>query len=156
MTYGDRLVGLAFWLSALAFAGSFFVVFIAGALIVSWERLSIPCLSVQTLLMARQGHSLSSWFDKEVKANEPALRAYLQQKVPKDVDVDDVVQEAYLRRRQGDPVRHQRQEDEANPIFKGSALLDSQEHCFRPVSEELRGQDGFFRGIGCWPRLRFP
>lgn len=52
---------------------------------------------ILTLQMAPQNQSLSLWFETEVQINEPALRAYLQKKVPEGTDVDDVVQETYLR-----------------------------------------------------------
>lgn len=37
------------------------------------------------------------WFAEEVKPHEPALRAYLHRKFPDMSDVDDVVQESYLK-----------------------------------------------------------
>jgi RNA polymerase sigma factor (sigma-70 family) len=37
------------------------------------------------------------WFKEEVQAHEPVLRHYLQRRFPQLVDVDDVVQESYLR-----------------------------------------------------------
>jgi RNA polymerase sigma factor (sigma-70 family) len=37
------------------------------------------------------------WFKEEVQTHEPLLRAYLRRKFPKLHDVDDVVQESYLR-----------------------------------------------------------
>lgn len=37
------------------------------------------------------------WFAEEVKPHEPALRAYLHRKFPDMGDVDDVVQESYLK-----------------------------------------------------------
>lgn len=39
----------------------------------------------------------SEWFIHEVHPHEPALRAYLQNRYPSTRDVDDVVQESYLR-----------------------------------------------------------
>lgn len=39
----------------------------------------------------------SKWFLHEVHPHEPALRAYLQNRYPTTRDVDDVVQESYLR-----------------------------------------------------------
>lgn len=38
-----------------------------------------------------------AWFDAEVQPHEPVLRAYLQRKFPQLHDVDDVVQESFLR-----------------------------------------------------------
>lgn len=38
-----------------------------------------------------------SWFLSEVHPHEPSLRAYLQSRYPSTRDVDDVVQESYLR-----------------------------------------------------------
>lgn len=37
------------------------------------------------------------WFREQVKPHEPMLRAYLHRKFPQLSDVDDVVQESYLR-----------------------------------------------------------
>jgi RNA polymerase sigma-70 factor (ECF subfamily) len=37
------------------------------------------------------------WFAEEVKPHEPALRAYLHRKYPGMADVDDVVQESFLK-----------------------------------------------------------
>lgn len=37
------------------------------------------------------------WFAEEVKPHEPALRAFLQRKFPAMADVDDVVQESFLK-----------------------------------------------------------
>ncbi len=37
------------------------------------------------------------WFADEVEPHEPALRAYLQAAAPAAVDVDDLLQESYLR-----------------------------------------------------------
>jgi RNA polymerase sigma factor (sigma-70 family) len=37
------------------------------------------------------------WFEEEVQAHEPVLRSYLQRRFPQLTDVDDVVQESYLR-----------------------------------------------------------
>jgi RNA polymerase sigma factor (sigma-70 family) len=39
----------------------------------------------------------TQWFAQEVQAHEPALRAYLRRLVPTLTDVDDIVQESYLR-----------------------------------------------------------
>jgi len=41
--------------------------------------------------------SLSQWFADEVQSHEPVLRSYLHSTFPKVRDVDDVVQESYLR-----------------------------------------------------------
>ena len=46
---------------------------------------------------ASQDHSLSRWFGEEVQPHEPALRGYLRRSFPTVRDVDDVVQESYLR-----------------------------------------------------------
>jgi RNA polymerase sigma-70 factor (ECF subfamily) len=40
---------------------------------------------------------LSRWFAEEVHAHEPALRSYVQGKFPGMRDIDDVVQESFLR-----------------------------------------------------------
>jgi len=37
------------------------------------------------------------WFAEEVRPHEPALRAYLHRKFPQFAEVDDVVQESYLK-----------------------------------------------------------
>ena len=37
------------------------------------------------------------WFQEEVRVHEQVLRAYLRRKFPKLTDIDDVVQESYLR-----------------------------------------------------------
>ena len=39
----------------------------------------------------------SRWFSEEIQPHEPSLRSYLQAAFPKVGDVDDVVQESYLR-----------------------------------------------------------
>ncbi len=39
----------------------------------------------------------SVWFQNNVKINEPALRAYLINHVPRGVEVDDIIQETYAR-----------------------------------------------------------
>jgi RNA polymerase sigma factor (sigma-70 family) len=39
----------------------------------------------------------SRWFTEEVQPHEPALRAYLHRRFPEARDVDDLVQESYLR-----------------------------------------------------------
>jgi RNA polymerase sigma-70 factor (ECF subfamily) len=39
----------------------------------------------------------SRWFAEEVQPHEPALRAYLRRRFPDATDVDDLVQESYLR-----------------------------------------------------------
>jgi RNA polymerase sigma-70 factor (ECF subfamily) len=39
----------------------------------------------------------SRWFTEEVQPHEPALRAYLRRRFPAATDVDDLVQESYLR-----------------------------------------------------------
>ena len=44
-----------------------------------------------------QGLSLSTWFAEEVQPHEPALRAYLQRKFPALTDIDDLMQESYVR-----------------------------------------------------------
>ena len=41
--------------------------------------------------------SLDHWFASEVKPHEPALRAFLHRKYPSLSDVDDVVQESFLK-----------------------------------------------------------
>lgn len=41
--------------------------------------------------------SPARWFAEEVRPHEPALRDYLRKKFPTVSDVDDVVQESYLR-----------------------------------------------------------
>ena len=38
----------------------------------------------------------SEWFKHELLVHEPVLRAWLHSRFPKDCDIDDVVQEAYL------------------------------------------------------------
>ena len=47
--------------------------------------------------MPPQDLEISTWFENEVRVNEPALRAYLQNRVPLTVEVDDVIQETYAR-----------------------------------------------------------
>lgn len=52
--------------------------------------------------------SLSRWFSEEVQPHEPALRGYLRGSFPAVRDMDDVVQESYLRvwrARVGQPIR---------------------------------------------------
>jgi RNA polymerase sigma-70 factor (ECF subfamily) len=51
------------------------------------------------------------WFAEEVHAHEPSLRAYLRGTFPKVRDIDDIVQESYLRvwrARLGRPIRSAR------------------------------------------------
>lgn len=48
-------------------------------------------------LMPLQDHEISIWFENEVRINEPALRAYLQNRIPAAVELDDVIQETYAR-----------------------------------------------------------
>lgn len=40
---------------------------------------------------------LNQWFVDEVRPHEPALRAYLQRRFPSLSDLDDVIQETYIR-----------------------------------------------------------
>jgi RNA polymerase sigma-70 factor (ECF subfamily) len=48
--------------------------------------------------MASQPDSEQSrWFTEEVQPHEPALRAYLRRRFPDATEVDDLVQESYLR-----------------------------------------------------------
>lgn len=47
--------------------------------------------------MVPQDLEISNWFESNVRINEPALRAYLQNKLPPTVEVDDVIQETYAR-----------------------------------------------------------
>ncbi|HRE79733.1 MAG TPA: RNA polymerase sigma factor [Opitutaceae bacterium] len=56
----------------------------------------------------------SRWFTEEVQAHEPALRAYLRNRFPSVRDVDDVVQESYIR------VWHERAK---RPVEFGKAFL---------------------------------
>lgn len=54
---------------------------------------------------------LSRWFAEEVQPHEPGLRSYLRGSFPQVRDVDDIVQETYLRilrSRSDSPVRHAR------------------------------------------------
>jgi len=44
-----------------------------------------------------QNSDPARWFSDEVQPHEEALRAYLQSNFPKERDVDDVVQESFLR-----------------------------------------------------------
>jgi len=49
------------------------------------------------------------WFSEEVYVHEPSLRAYLRTQYPFAPDIDDVVQESFLRLwkvRMGQPVRY--------------------------------------------------
>lgn len=49
------------------------------------------------------------WFSEEVQVHEPSLRAYLRSQFPFAPDIDDVVQESFLRLwrvRMGQPVRY--------------------------------------------------
>jgi RNA polymerase sigma-70 factor (ECF subfamily) len=47
--------------------------------------------------LPREDFDLSQWFTDEVKPHEPALRAHLRGSFPQVRDVDDIVQEAFLR-----------------------------------------------------------
>lgn len=47
--------------------------------------------------MASQEAEQTRWFSEEVQPHEPSLRAYLRGSFPSVPDVDDVVQESYLR-----------------------------------------------------------
>lgn len=54
--------------------------------------------SVSTLGLATSTPPhLARWFEEEVQAHEPALRTYVQGRFPAVRDVDDVVQESFLR-----------------------------------------------------------
>ena len=49
------------------------------------------------------------WFSEEVHVHEPSLRAYLRTQFPSAADIDDIVQESFLRLwkvRMGQPVRY--------------------------------------------------
>jgi RNA polymerase sigma-70 factor (ECF subfamily) len=51
-----------------------------------------------TFAMSSQPDSEQSrWFAEEVQPHEPALRAYLRRRFPGTAEVDDLVQESYLR-----------------------------------------------------------
>lgn len=54
---------------------------------------SLPALDESGTVPAH----LSRWFVEEVHAHEPALRSYMQGKFPGMRDLDDVVQESFLR-----------------------------------------------------------
>ena len=47
--------------------------------------------------MSPESSDSRQWFAQEVQPYEPTLRAYLQQRFPKLDDVDDIVQESYLK-----------------------------------------------------------
>ncbi len=47
--------------------------------------------------MSTSAPTLERWFAEEVQPHEPSLRGYLHGSFPKVRDVDDVVQESYLR-----------------------------------------------------------
>lgn len=53
-----------------------------------------PSSSNQDPCAAQAG---ARWFAEEIKPHEPALRAYLHRKYPDMADVDDVVQESFLK-----------------------------------------------------------
>ncbi|MDD2764942.1 MAG: sigma-70 family RNA polymerase sigma factor, partial [Opitutaceae bacterium] len=48
-------------------------------------------------MSVRAGSAQDFWFENEIKPHEPALRAYLHRKFPSFSDVDDVVQESFLK-----------------------------------------------------------
>lgn len=47
--------------------------------------------------MPAAGSDATRWFTEEVQPNDPSLRAYLRRAFPSVRDVDDLVQESYLR-----------------------------------------------------------
>lgn len=47
--------------------------------------------------MPPQNYEISTWFENEVRINEPALRAFLVSRIPENVELDDVIQETYAR-----------------------------------------------------------
>lgn len=47
--------------------------------------------------MPAAGNDATRWFTEEVQPNDPSLRAYLRRAFPSVRDVDDLVQESYLR-----------------------------------------------------------
>lgn len=70
---------------------------------------ALPCLGPQPEAPAARDR----WFQDEVAPHEPALRAWLRGQFPQLADLDDVIQEAYLRllrvrQRQADGIRNVR------------------------------------------------
>ena len=47
--------------------------------------------------MPPQDYEISTWFEQEVRVNEPILRTYLSHNESEPADVDDIVQETYRR-----------------------------------------------------------
>lgn len=47
--------------------------------------------------MPSQDEEPSCWFTDEVKPHEPMLRAWLARRFPEEGDIDDLIQESYLR-----------------------------------------------------------
>lgn len=55
-------------------------------------------VALRDRLVAAEGDaSLERWFRREIQPHEPALRGFLRRQFPGIADVDDVVQESYLR-----------------------------------------------------------
>jgi RNA polymerase sigma factor (sigma-70 family) len=56
-----------------------------------------PTTSAASSVSASAQNKASEWFMEAVQTHEPHLRAYLQRRFPSLVDIDDIVQESYLR-----------------------------------------------------------
>lgn len=64
--------------------------------------------------MRTKPNESAEWFQNELKPHEPSLRAYLLSSLPSRGDVDDVIQESYLK-----AIRVR----ESNPVHNSKALL---------------------------------
>lgn len=66
-----------------------------------WDKLVPRPMSVPPITATIRAESPSAtdarWFEEEVQAHEPALRAYLHRQFPSLADPEDVIQESYLR-----------------------------------------------------------
>jgi RNA polymerase sigma-70 factor (ECF subfamily) len=56
-----------------------------------------PCGRRFIAMSSLPGSEESRWFTEEVQPHEPALRAYLRRRFPGATDVDELIQESYLR-----------------------------------------------------------
>jgi RNA polymerase sigma-70 factor (ECF subfamily) len=59
--------------------------------------MSIDASNVLPVILPASPCEVSRWFDEEVRPHEHALRAYLRGRFPSLPDLDDVVQETYIR-----------------------------------------------------------
>jgi len=54
-------------------------------------------LRVPSQIVPPQDPEQARWFAEEVQAHEPALRAYIRRRFPSVLDVDDLIQDSFIR-----------------------------------------------------------